>query len=160
MLNIKTVAKTTAGVLLYRFTNGPLEVFLVHPGGPFWARKDLGAWSVPKGELNENEDALEGAKREFQEETSISIAGDFITLRPVKGSNSKTIRIFAIEQDVDPAQVKSNLFSMEWPVKSGKFKEFPEVDKGGWFTIDEALEKINKSQVPILEELNTILKNQ
>jgi predicted NUDIX family NTP pyrophosphohydrolase len=154
------MAKTTAGILLYRYTKGVPEVFLVHPGGPFWIRKDVGAWSVPKGELNENEDALPGAKREFEEETSISVDGDFIALTPVKGSNGKTICIFALQQDVDPASVKSNLFSMEWPARSGKFREFPEVDRGGWFSFDEAEVKINKYQVPILQELRQRIESR
>ena len=125
----------------------------MHPGGPFWSRKDVGAWSVPKGELNENEDALLGARREFEEETSIQVDGEFIALKPVKGSNSKTIRIFALQHDVDPSLVKSNLFPMEWPARSGKFHEFPEVDRGGWFSFEEAITKINKHQVPVLQEL-------
>lgn len=147
------MAKTTAGILLYRYFNGVPEVFLIHPGGPFWSRKDVGAWSVPKGELNENEDVLLGAKREFEEETNIKVDGEFIVLKPVKGSNSKTICIFALQHDVDPSLVKSNLFSMEWPAKSGKFREFPEVDRGDWFSFEEALVKINKHQVPVLQEL-------
>lgn len=147
------MAKTTAGILLYRYSNGMPEFFLVHPGGPFWSRKDIGAWSVPKGELNENEDVLLAAKREFEEETSIKVDGEFIELKAVKGSNGKTIRIFALQHDVDPSLVKSNLFSMEWPAKSGKFREFPEVDRGGWFSFEEAVVKINKHQVPVLQEL-------
>ena len=147
------MATTTAGILLYRYHKGVPEVFLVHPGGPFWARKDVGAWSVPKGELNENEDALLGAKREFEEETSIKVDGEFIALKPVKGSNGKTICIFALLQDADPSLVKSNLFPMEWPAKSGKFREFPEVDRGEWFSLEEAVIKINKHQVPVLQEL-------
>lgn len=147
------MAKTTAGILLYRYSNGMPEFFLVHPGGPFWSRKDIGAWSVPKGELNENEDVLLAAKREFEEETSIKVDGDFIELKAVKGSNGKTICIFALQHDVDPSLVKSNLFSMEWPAKSGKFREFPEVDRGGWFSFEEAVVKINKHQVPVLQEL-------
>lgn len=147
------MAKTTAGILLYRYHKGMPEVFLVHPGGPFWTKKDAGAWSVPKGELNENEDALPGAKREFEEETGIKVNGEFIALKPVKGSNSKTICIFALQQDADPSLVKSNVFSMEWPARSGKFREFPEVDRGDWFSFEEALVKINKHQVPVLQEL-------
>lgn len=148
------MGKITAGILLYRYLNGVPEFFLVHPGGPFWSRKDVGAWSVPKGELNENEDALPGAKREFEEETSIKVDGEFIALKEVKGSNGKTIRIFALQRDLDPALVKSNLFSMEWPARSGKFREFPEVDRGNWFSFDEAAVKINKHQLPVLQELN------
>ncbi|MFD1003586.1 NUDIX domain-containing protein [Ohtaekwangia kribbensis] len=147
------MAKTTAGILLYRYSNGMPEFFLVHPGGPFWSKKDIGAWSVPKGELNENEDVLLAAKREFEEETSIKVDGEFIALKAAKGSNGKTIRIFALQHDVDPSLVKSNLFSMEWPAKSGKFREFPEVDRGKWFSFEEAVVKINKHQVQVLQEL-------
>ena len=151
------MGKTTAGILLYRYTDGILEFFLVHPGGPFWFRKDVGAWSVPKGELNENEDALLGAKREFEEETSIKVDGEFIALKAVKGSNGKTIRIFALQHDADPSLVKSNLFSMEWPSRSGIFREFPEVDRGDWFSFEEAVVKINKHQVPVLQELKALI---
>jgi predicted NUDIX family NTP pyrophosphohydrolase len=147
------MGKTTAGILLYRYTDGVPEFFLVHPGGPFWIRKDVGAWSVPKGELNEDEDVLLGAKREFEEETSIKVDGKFIALKAVKGSNGKTIRIFALQHDIDPSLVKSNLFSLEWPAKSGKFREFPEVDRGGWFSFEDAVVKINKHQLPVLQEL-------
>ncbi len=152
------MGKTTAGILLYRYTDGIPEFFLVHPGGPFWFRKDVGAWSVPKGELNENEDALLGAKREFEEETSIKVDGEFIALKAVKGSNGKTIRIFALQHDADPSLVKSNLFSMEWPSRSGIFREFPEVDRGDWFSFEEDVVKINKHQVPVLQELKAMIE--
>ena len=147
------MTKTTGGILLYRFNEGVPEVLLVHPGGPFWAKKDEGAWSVPKGELNDGEDPLAGAKREFEEETGSVVDGEFITLKPVKSSN-KIIHAFALEHDLDATTIKSNLFSMEWPPKSGNMKEFPEVDKGAWFALPEALIKINKYQAPILQELH------
>src|SRR6187402_3233926 len=124
----------TAGVLLYRFKSGALEVLLVHPGGPFWLKKDEGAWSIPKGELNEGEDKLEGARREFKEETGSAVEGKFITLKPVKSSN-KMIHAFALEHDLDPSTIQSNSFEIEWPPKSGKMKEFPEVDRGEWFDL-------------------------
>jgi predicted NUDIX family NTP pyrophosphohydrolase len=147
---------TTAGILLYRFEAGMLQVLLVHPGGPFWAKKDEGAWSIPKGELNEGEDKLEGAKREFHEETGSAVDGKFISLKPVK-SHNKMIHAFAIEHDFDPSKVKSNFFEMEWPPKSGKMKEFPEVDRAEWFDLPDAMIKINKYQVPILQELSRIV---
>jgi predicted NUDIX family NTP pyrophosphohydrolase len=148
---------TTAGILLYRFEAENLQVLLVHPGGPFWAKKDEGAWSIPKGELNEGEDKLEGAKREFSEETgSAVLTGEFISLKPVK-SHNKIIYAFAIERDFNPSVIQSNLFEMEWPPKSGKMKEFPEVDRAEWFDMPDAMIKINKFQVPILQELNTIV---
>ena len=116
--------KNTAGLLLYR-RRGELEVFLVHPGGPFWSKKDLGAWSLPKGQIDEGEDPLQTAKREFTEETGFPIDGDFRLLDPVKQSGGKVVHAWAIESDCDPAQLRSNLFSMEWPPKSGKTQKFP-----------------------------------
>jgi predicted NUDIX family NTP pyrophosphohydrolase len=147
--------KTSAGILLYRVKNKKLEVFLVHPGGPFWKNKDEGAWSVPKGEYTEEEDALKAAIREFKEETGISIAGEFIPLNTVKLKSGKLVRAWALEKDIDPAVAKSNTFLLEWPPKSGKKIEVPEVDKAEWFTIDEAKKKINAGQVPLLDELAT-----
>ena len=149
--------KKAAGILLYRLKNKTLEVLLVHPGGPFWMKKDLASWSIPKGELNDDEDLLEGAKREFHEEMGTPIDGDFIALTPAKGSN-KTLYTFALEHDFDVSTIKSNMFSLEWPPKSGKTKEFPEIDRGEWFDYETALTKINKYQVSILEELRKKVK--
>jgi predicted NUDIX family NTP pyrophosphohydrolase len=149
--------KVAAGILLYRFKNETPEVFLVHPGGPFWARKDQAAWSIPKGELNEGEDILEGAKREFAEETGSTIDGSFIALKPVKTSG-KLIHVFALEHDFDPMEIASNLFSMEWPPRSGKYREFPEVDKGAWFDFAMAINKIHKNQVSILNDFQRQLE--
>ena len=148
--------KTTAGLLLYR-RHGELEIFLVHPGGPFWARKDVGAWSLPKGEIGEGEDPLQAAKREFSEETGFSIDGEFRRLNPVKQSGGKIVHAWAIEADCDPAQVRSNLFSMEWPPKSGQKKEFPEVDRAGWFTIPEARKRILAAQIGFIDQLISFL---
>lgn len=147
--------KTSAGILLYRFNDKKLEIFLVHPGGPFWKNKDEGAWSVPKGEFAEDEDPLKAARREFEEETGIAASGNFIPLTPVKLKSGKLVKVWALEKDIDPAAIKSNTFSLEWPPKSGKTIEVPEVDKAGWFTIQEAKKKINAGQVPLLEELKT-----
>jgi len=145
--------KISAGLLLYRKTGGALEVFLVHPGGPFWARKDEGAWSVPKGEFDEGEDALDAAQREFQEETGMAAKGEFHPLKPVRQSGGKMVYAWAVQFDLDAAAVKSNTFSMEWPPRSGKTQEFPEIDRAGWFRIDEARRKILKSQLDLLEQL-------
>ena len=144
--------KKSAGILLYRFTNQVLEVFLVHPGGPFWAKKDLGAWSIPKGEFSEDEDPLEAAIREFHEETGTEISGHFIPLTPVK-QNDKIIFAFALEQDFDHSKIKSNAFTLEWPPNSGRQREFPEIDKAEWFDFNTGKEKINQHQAVILDEI-------
>ena len=144
--------KKSAGILLYRDHKG-LEVFLVHPGGPFWKNKDEGAWSIPKGEYTEEEDPVEAAKREFEEETGIAVDGDFIALEPIKQKGGKIVAAWALEKYIDPATIKSNLFSMEWPPGSGKMQEFPEVNEGRWFTINEARLKINSSQATLLDQL-------
>jgi predicted NUDIX family NTP pyrophosphohydrolase len=143
----------SAGLLLYRTSGGRLQVFLVHPGGPLWSKKDAGAWSIPKGLLDQGEDPLEGAKREFREETGFTAAGQFIPLTPVKLRSGKVIQAWAIESDCDPALIKSNTFSMEWPPRSGRQQEFPEVDRASWFDADEAKQKINPGQANLLEEL-------
>ena len=145
--------KQSAGLLMYRYGGGALEVFLVHPGGPFWAKKDDGAWSVPKGEFVEGEDPLQAAKREFQEETGVVAAGDFHPLDVVKQPSGKLIFAWAIEGDLDAAVIRSNTFSMEWPPHSGKIQEFPEIDRGAWFALARARMKIVKGQLPFLERL-------
>jgi predicted NUDIX family NTP pyrophosphohydrolase len=144
--------KISAGLLVYR-RRGELEVFLVHPGGPFWSKKDAGAWSVPKGEIGEGEDPLQAAKREFLEETGFRIAGEFHPLDAVKQSGGKVVQAWAIEADCDPAQLRSNRFSMEWPPKSGKTQDFPEVDRAGWFNIEEARKRITPGQIGLLDQL-------
>jgi len=148
--------KTSAGLLLFR-RRGELEVFLVHPGGPFWAKKDAGAWSLPKGEIGEGEDPLETAKREFTEETGFTVDGEFRQLEPVKQSGGKVVHAWAIEADGDPAQLRSNRFSMEWPPKSGKTREFPEVDRAAWFNIPQAGKRINPAQKGFLHQLISTL---
>lgn len=149
--------KPTAGLLLYR-RRGGLEVFLIHPGGPFWAKKDLGAWSLPKGEIDEGEEPLDAAKREFAEETGFAIDGEFHPLEPINQSGGKLVFAWAVEGDCDPAQLCSNLFSMEWPPRSGKTQEFPEADRGAWFDIAEARKRILPAQVPFLDQLLAIVR--
>ena len=143
----------SAGLLLYRRSGTGLEVFLVHPGGPFWAKKDAGAWTIPKGEIGEGEDPLEAAKREFAEEIGVRLEGEFRALAPIRQKGGKTVLAWAVEGDCDPAAVRSNLFSMEWPPKSGKQAEFPEVDRAEWFTIEEAKRRLLPAQIPLLDEL-------
>lgn len=145
--------KTSAGILLYRRRGDALEVFLVHPGGPFWAKKDLGAWSLPKGEFEAGEDPLEAAKREFTEETGFPIDGEFRPLQPLRQPSGKTIYAWAVEGDCDPAELRSNTFEMEWPPKSGKRAAFPEVDRAEWFSLEEARERILAGQAPFLDQV-------
>ena len=149
---------TSSGLLVYRTRKQQLEVFLVHPGGPFWKNKDLGAWSVPKGIPDEHEDLLEAAKREFKEETGSEIEGDFMALSPIKQKNGKTVYAWAVEGDIDPATVQSNMITIEWPPKTGKTIEIPEVDRGEWFVTDEAKLKINPKQAPFIDELIRLKK--
>jgi predicted NUDIX family NTP pyrophosphohydrolase len=146
--------KTSAGLLLYR-RRGVLEVFLVHPGGPFWAKKDAGAWSLPKGEFVEGDDPLAAAKREFTEETGFPIDGEFRRLDPLKQCSGKVIHAWVIEADCDASQVRSNLFSLEWPPKSGQIQKFPEVDRAEWFSIPEARKRIIAGQVGFIDQLTS-----
>ncbi len=145
--------KNSAGILPYRIRSGVLEVFLVHPGGPFWAKKDAGAWSIPKGEFEEGADPLEAAKREFFEETGTPIDGKFVSLTPLKQRSGKVVHAWAVEGDIDSSTVTSNTFSMEWPPRSGRQQEFPEVDKGEWFAMAAAREKLLAGQHGFLDEL-------
>ncbi len=147
------MSKQSAGILAYRYISNELQVFLVHPGGPFWAKKDGGAWSIPKGEYPDDEEPLTAAKREFHEETGQSIDGNFIRLNPVKLKSGKIIHCWAVEGDVDADNIASNIFTIEWPYKSGKFIEIPEVDKAAWFDVETAKEKINIAQAAFVEEL-------
>ena len=160
MVNKKTSSRQnkSAGILLYRFRNNLLQVFLVHPGGPFWAKKDLGAWSIPKGEFGSDEDPLNAAKRELEEETGIKVSGEFIELTPVKQKSGKLVYAWALEKDIDPSLIKSNSFEIEWPPKSGIKKSFPEIDKAAWFDKGEAVKKIIEGQVPLIEELERKLQ--
>jgi predicted NUDIX family NTP pyrophosphohydrolase len=147
------MANQSAGILLYRIKDTHLELFLVHPGGPFWQKKDLGSWTIPKGEFTAAEDALAAAKREFEEETGLALTGSFIKLSPVKQKAGKLIHAWAVEGNIDALSISSNSFSLEWPPKSGKWKEFPEVDRAEWFDVDIAREKINPAQVSFIDEL-------
>jgi predicted NUDIX family NTP pyrophosphohydrolase len=153
------VPKKSAGLLLFR-RRERLEVLLVHPGGPLWARKDEGAWSIPKGELDADEDPLAAARREFKEELGSSATGDFVTLAPIRQASGKLVYAWAVEADFDTATFTSGTFSMEWPPRSGRQQEFPEVDRAEWFTIDEAKRKINKGQVPLLDECEQLIAPQ
>ena len=143
---------------MYRSLPGRLEVFLVHPGGPFWAKKDLGAWSISKGEYAAGESALEAAKREFQEETGFAAQGEFLSLGRVQQSGGKIVSAWAFEGDCDPAKLVSNRCEIEWPPRSGRRIEIPEVDRAGWFSIAEARERILKSQAPFLDRLSQMLE--
>lgn len=145
--------KESAGLLLFRFIDGGLEVFLVHPGGPFWGKKDDGSWSIPKGEYTPSESPLDAAKREFQEETGIIVEGDFIALEPVKQLSGKIVHAWALKGDCDPLSIKSNTFKIEWPRGSGNLREFPEIDKAAWFPIEKAKIKILKGQIGLIEQL-------
>lgn len=146
--------KKSAGILLYRFVQEVLEVLLVHPGGPLHVKKDFGAWSIPKGEYTDDELPLEVAKREFWEETGkILEAGKFITLTPVKQKGGKLVMAWAAEGDIDTSAIASNTFKMQWPPKSGKWIDVPEIDRAEWFTAETARQKINPAQVAFLEEL-------
>jgi predicted NUDIX family NTP pyrophosphohydrolase len=144
--------KQSAGILLYRKINNRLQVFLVHPGGPFFKNKDAGVWSIPKGEFLDDEDALVAAKREFQEETGQAIDGNFIMLNPVTLKSGKIVHAWAVEGDINQETIFSNLFEMEWPPKSGKRQSFPEIDRAGWFEAGEAKLKINGAQAGLIED--------
>ena len=152
------MAKRSAGILLFRRRQQVLELLLVHPGGPFWARKDEGSWSIPKGLYEEGEDALVAAKREFYEETGCAPDGQFIDLGTFKQPSGKHVTAWALEGEFDLALFKSNTFSMEWPPKSGRSEEFPEADRADWFAPQDALRKISKGQVAIIEALLAKLK--
>lgn len=150
----------SGGILAYKYVEGKLEVMLAHPGGPFWARKDEAAWSIPKGLQETDESILDAAKREFEEETGCKIQTDLLELGTIKQPSKKLITIFAVEMEIDVNMVKSNLFEMEWPPKSGNIQKFPENDKAQWFTIEEARKKIFKGQKGFLDRLVDILNYQ
>lgn len=151
------MGKKSAGLLLYRRRERNLEVFLVHPGGPFWAKKDAGAWSIPKGEHGPEEDPLAAACREFTEETGFTVTGPFHPLTPLKQKSGKVVQAFACEAEVDPRDLTSNTFTLEWPPRSGNMQEFPEVDRAAWFPLVLAQEKIHPGQVGFLAELTQLL---
>jgi len=151
------MALKSAGILMYRLREGRLEVLLVHPGGPFWRRKDLGSWSVPKGSFEEDEDPFQAALREFFEETGFEARGRFIELTPLRQPGGKLIFCWAVEGELDAEAVQSNTFTMEWPPHSGRLAEFPEVDRAGWFPLELARQKIIPGQAGFIEELVNIL---
>src|SRR5262245_2841881 len=148
--------KHAAGILLYRKKQSNIEVFLIHPGGPYWAKKD--EWSIPKGEFLDDEDPLHAAQREFQEETGFSIEGSFSSLGSIKQSSGKIVQAWACEGNLDASAIQSNTFQLEWPPRSGKFQEFPEADRGDWFPLEVARKKILKVQLPFLENLERLLQ--
>ena len=149
----------SAGLLLFRATApgppGPpdVEVLLVHPGGPYWAKKDDGSWSIPKGEFSDDEEPLAAATREFEEELGSAVVGDYIPLEPIRQAGGKQVFAWAVRADFDPSLLKSNTFSTEWPPKSGKQQQFPEIDRAAWFAIEAARRKILKGQAPFLDQL-------
>jgi predicted NUDIX family NTP pyrophosphohydrolase len=147
--------RQSAGILLFRRRSKKLEVFLAHPGGPFWAKKDAASWTIPKGEFESDEEPLAAAVREFQEETSFPAKGEFIDLGLVKQKSGKLVYAWALEGDCDPAKLSSNTCEIEWPPRSGRTLEIPEVDRGAWFSLDEAREKIMTGQLPFIDALET-----
>lgn len=154
------MAEHSGGILAYKYVDGKLKVMLAHPGGPFWAKKDEAAWSIPKGLQETDEDILNTAKREFEEETGCKIQKDLLELGTIKQPSKKFITIFAVEMEIDVDKVESNLFEMEWPPKSGNIQKFPENDRAQWFTIEEAKKKIFKGQKGFLDKLVEMLKYQ
>lgn len=147
----------SAGILVYKQSEGELLFFLVHPGGPFFANKEKGVYTIPKGLIEDGEDPLSSAIREFKEETSLLVDGDFIPIGSIVQKGGKIVQGWAIAADIDPTQIKSNMFSMEWPPKSGKMQQFPEVDKGGWYNLEAALQLINVQQQQFLDRLIEIV---
>ena len=154
---MKRMSARSAGILAFRRGPDGLEVLLAHPGGPFWRNKDAGVWSIPKGEINPDEDPLAAAVREFQEETECVSAGDFLALGEVKQAGGKVVIAFAVEADIDAGTIRSNSFEMEWPPRSRKTQEFPEIDRAGWFDLATARAKINPAQAMFLERLEQAL---
>lgn len=146
------------GILLYRYADDGLQILLVHPGGPFWEDKDLGAWSIPKGMGETDEAPLDAARREFEEEIGFAVDGDFIPLGELKMKSGKIIHAWALEGDLDTSRIRSNTFTLEWPRHSGRFGEYPEIDAGRWFTLDEAHERMSVRQLGFLERLLDCLR--
>jgi predicted NUDIX family NTP pyrophosphohydrolase len=151
------MAKTSAGILVYRLSRGFIEVLLAHPGGPFYRHKDSGVWTIPKGEYTEDEDALTAAQREFTEETGLVLSGKFRSLTPIKQKSGKIVTAWAIETDIDPSAIQSNTFPLEWPPKSGKTELFPEIDKAEWMSLVVAQTKMLPAQLPLLAELKKLI---
>ncbi len=143
----------SAGLLMYRRTDSALEVFLVHPGGPFWAHKDYGAWTIPKGEIGPHEDPLSAAKREFLEETGVAPEGPFLELTPIRQRGGKVVQAWAFEGTCDPDGITSNTFELEWPPRSGRRRQYPEIDRAAFYSVKQALRKINSAQAALIDEL-------
>src|SRR5689334_9038285 len=159
MFNFLRMPKLSAGILVYRFRKKEIEVFLCHPGGPFYKNKDNAVWTIPKGEFDDNEEPFTAAKREFNEETGQEIEGDFVAMKPIKYKDGrKIVYVWAVEGNIDATKIKSNTFPLEWPPKSGKFIDVPEVDKGDWFTVEVARQKILPSLSSLLGDLIEIIK--
>lgn len=152
------MSRASAGLMMYRIHDGRLQVLVAHPGGPFFQNKDEGAWSIPKGEIEPNEDVLEAAKREFEEEIGVAPTGPFTALTPVKQKGGKIVHAWAFEGHCEPSAIVSNTFTMEWPPKTGRQAEFPEIDRADFFDTAVAKRKINAAQVPLIEELEVKLK--
>jgi predicted NUDIX family NTP pyrophosphohydrolase len=150
--------KRSAGILPYRCVGGALQVLLVHPGGPFWRNKDLGAWSIPKGEIDEGEDPLAAAIREFAEETGVTLGGEFLPLGEIKQKGGKVVTAFAHACDLDPGAINSNTFEMEWPPRSRRTQVFPEIDAAAWFDLATARQKINAGQAVLIERLQAAVR--
>jgi predicted NUDIX family NTP pyrophosphohydrolase len=149
--------KQSAGIILYRFREEELEIFLVHPGGPFWQNKDEGSWSIPKGEFQDHEDPLDAARREFEEETGSKLSGDFIELNSIKQKGRKIVYAWALQGNIDADNIISNTFSIQWPPKSNKLVTYPEIDRAAWFTANIACTKINSSQINLIKDLKSKL---
>jgi predicted NUDIX family NTP pyrophosphohydrolase len=152
------MSRRSAGLLAYKIVDRQTLVFLVHPGGPFWRNKDRGAWTIPKGEIGDGEDALAAAFREFREETGQDLVGEVVALTPVRQAGGKTVEAWAIAADVAADAIVSNRFEMEWPPRSGRKQSFPEIDRAAWFLLPEARERINKGQAALLDELEQRLR--
>jgi predicted NUDIX family NTP pyrophosphohydrolase len=147
----------SAGILLYRCRDAQLQVFLIHMGGPLWIHKDAGAWSIPKGEYDQDEEPLQAAQREFHEETGARVSGPFLSLEPIRQRSGKVVSAWATEGDFDPEQLRSNLFTLEWPPGSGRMQQYPEADRGAWFSLPDARAKINAGQLALLEQLQSLV---
>ena len=150
--------QVSAGLLMYRLVGGDPQVLLVHPGGPFFRNKDEGAWSVPKGEVEPGEDLLDAARREFEEEIGVVPTGPFVALTPVKQKGGKVVHVWSFEGDCNPGAISCNTFSVEWPPRSGRRREFPEIDRAGFYGLDEARQKVNAGQVPLIDELDRLVR--
>lgn len=152
-MGLASMPKASAGLLMYRIKNGTLQVLLAHPGGPLFKKKDEGAWTIPKGEIEPGEDLFEAAKREFEEETGITPTGPFAALTPVKQKGGKVVHAWAFQCDCDPSAIVSNRFTMEWPPRSGRQMDFPEIDRADFFDMVAASRKINPAQLSFVQEL-------